>query len=63
MRVKYWIKTDKMGSKCQDTVEFDDDEWNSMTDEDREAAVKEIAFGHLDWGFESEQPESEEAKP
>jgi hypothetical protein len=53
VRIKYWIQTDKVGSKCHDTVEFDDDEWNSMTDEDKEDAIKEIAFGHMDWGFES----------
>lgn len=53
MRVKYWISTNKIGSKCEDVVEFGDDEWNEMTEEDREEAMKELAFNHIEWSYEA----------
>jgi hypothetical protein len=28
------------------------DEWAKMSDDDKEAAAKEVAFQQLDWGYE-----------
>lgn len=53
MKVRYWISTNKQGSECSDIVEFDDDEWSAMTEDEQEAAMKESAFNHLDWGYET----------
>lgn len=58
MRVKYWIQTDKVGSKCSDTVEVDEEEWQSMTGAERDEYMRVIAFNYLDWGFEELPPES-----
>jgi hypothetical protein len=62
VKVKYWINTDKVGSKCQDVIEIDDAEWLSMNDQERDELMKDQAFQHLDWGYEVvEQPETTEA--
>lgn len=52
MKVRFEISTDKIGSKCTDVIEFDDDEWAEMTPEDREEAMREIAFQHIEWNWE-----------
>jgi hypothetical protein len=54
MKIRYWIKTNKVGSKCEDVMEIDDDEWNAMTDEKKEDTVREAAFDQADWGYVTE---------
>jgi hypothetical protein len=51
MKVRYWIATSKYGSECRDTLEFEDGEWEAMTDDEQEEVMKEAAFNHLEWGF------------
>lgn len=52
IKVKVSIRTDKVGSECVDTIEFDPDEWEGMSDDEREHACQEVAFNYLDWGWE-----------
>ncbi len=52
IKVKYFIQTDMVGSRCEGTIEIEREIWESMTAEQQEAEVKEYAFGYLDWGFE-----------
>lgn len=51
VKVKVWISTNKVGSKCEDTIEIDREEWESMTDDEKDDACQDAAFNHLDWGW------------
>jgi hypothetical protein len=51
-RIKVTIRTNKVGSECSDIMEFEDDDWNSMTDPEREEVCKDAAFNMMEWNFE-----------
>ena len=51
VKVKYRISTDNAGSECSDIVEIDKEYWDSLSDDGKEAEVKEVAFQHLDWSY------------
>jgi predicted DNA binding CopG/RHH family protein len=51
VKITYFIATDKAGSRCSGVEEFDRDEWEAMTDAEQEAAMREVAFEHLDWSY------------
>lgn len=34
-----------------DDIGISDSEWEAMTDDEKEAEMREIAFDHSDWGF------------
>ena len=46
--IKIWIKTDKVGSICEDSFEVDDD----CSPEEIEEFAREQAFQMMEWGFE-----------
>ena len=49
-RVRVWIRTDKVGSECDDIIDVPGAE---LEDEDEfEKEVQEIVFQWIDWGFE-----------
>jgi len=50
-KFEVFIQTNKVGSRCADIVEFEDEEWEDMSESEREETMKEIAFNYLDWGF------------
>ncbi|WP_166256292.1 DUF7167 family protein [Marinobacter salicampi] len=60
VRIKYYIETDKTGSRCEDFVEFPRSEWEAMTREQQEQEMKEHAFNWMEWGF-SEAPAEEDS--
>ena len=51
VKVQVWISTNKVGSKCEDTAEFDREEWESMTDDEKDDLCKDTAFNNMDWGW------------
>lgn len=50
MKIKVFIRTDKVGSKCESVVDVP--EWGEMDASEREEFCKEIAFNMGEWGFE-----------
>lgn len=52
IKIKVWIRTNKVGSKCEDTIEFDKEDWESMSDDEKEEVCRDTAFNMGDWGFE-----------
>lgn len=50
--IRVWAMTNKVNSECSLTFDIEREDWENMTDEDRE----EVAEGYLaqlrDWGFE-----------
>lgn len=51
IKVKYSVRTDKVGSKCSDVVEFEREDWESMTEEEREEEMKQHAFDEIEWNY------------
>lgn len=58
MKIKVWLDSGaNHRSKYEVTVDvedlgFSESEWRSLTEEQREAAAKDLAFEHSDWGYE-----------
>lgn len=52
VKVRYRISTDNVGSECSDVVEIDKEYWDSLTDDGKDAEMKEAAFEHLAWSYE-----------
>jgi len=51
VRIRYYVRTDMVGSMCEDYVEMPREEWEAMTPKEQEAEMKEHAFNHMEWGF------------
>lgn len=32
-------------------IGIEDDEWDTMTEEEKDKAMKEVAFDHAEWGY------------
>lgn len=66
--IHYWldsganIHSKRRGSIPLSDLCITDEEWDAMTDEARDEAVKDIAFEGLEWGFDvKEEGESDDA--
>lgn len=51
VKVTVFIRTNNVGSMCEDVIEFDRDEWESMTEEEREEVCRNTAFNMGEWGW------------
>ncbi len=51
VEVEVWCGIGLVGCKIRETVEVAREEWESMSDEDREESCKDIAFDSFDWGW------------
>jgi len=49
--IRYYIETDRVGSREEGVAEFDRADWEAMSPEQQEAEIKEEAFNFLSWGF------------
>jgi len=45
------VRTDKVGSECQDTVEFERADWEVMSQEEREDALREVVWNMAEWNW------------
>ena len=51
VNVQYSVATQKRGSEVQGTLQYDRDEWNSLTPEEKEEEVRQQAFNKVNWSF------------
>ncbi|KRW83645.1 hypothetical protein [Marinobacter sp. P4B1] len=51
IRIKYYVRTDMVGSTCEDVLEMPRSEWEAMSEQDREEMMRELAFNSMDWGY------------
>ena len=49
VRVKYSIMINKVGSDCEDVLEFDREDWDSMSEDERGEEMKQAAFEEVEW--------------
>lgn len=52
VKVTVRISTNKVGSECKDEIEFDREEWDAMTDDQKDEVCQEVAFNYMEWGWE-----------
>lgn len=46
------VSTNKVGSKCEDTYEIDDEDIKGMSDNDVEEELREAMFQMIEWNYE-----------
>lgn len=51
IKIEYNIKTDIYGSDCSDVLEFDRQEWESMSEEEQEEIMSDAAFERIEWDY------------
>lgn len=56
-KIKVSLSTNKIGSHCETIVDFDDEEWAEMDQNDREDYVREVFWDNTfsmlgDWDWE-----------
>jgi len=54
VKVRLFVRTDKVGSECYDTLEFEKEEWDSMDDKERQKLLFEMIWDMAEWGWEEE---------
>lgn len=52
MRIKVWAKTNIVGSKSCHEFDIDEEEWNNMSDDERDDFCQEKLWNLIDWGYE-----------
>jgi hypothetical protein len=57
VKVRYHVSTNRQGSLCEDVCEFPKDEWESMSPEEQEQAVRDEMFNYISWGYEVVSPD------
>lgn len=56
-KIKYWcdsganIHSCRKGETSLDELGLTEDEWNAMSDDERDDMMREIACERLDWGY------------
>ena len=56
MRVRVFVRTNKVGSECSDEIEIEDDEWRTMSETDREDYLRDVVWNMAEWGYEEAAP-------
>ena len=52
MKVKVYVSTRYVGSKSEDIIEIDDEEWADMSDREKDEVMQEAMFDLIEWGYE-----------
>lgn len=52
VKIRVRISTNKVGSECIDELEFAREDWDAMSDDEKEAACREAAFNFMEWNWE-----------
>lgn len=54
VKIKVWIETNVVNSRCSDTIEVDAEEWAAMSEDERDSYCREVAFNNMEWGYEEQ---------
>lgn len=54
VKIRVFIRTNSINSEYSEVVEFDRDEWDSMNDDSREEACRDVVFNMSEWGWSEE---------
>jgi hypothetical protein len=53
MKIKAWVKTNMVGSKCEIEFDVDREDWEDMTEEERDDLVHDAIMnsGVIEWDY------------
>ena len=54
IKIKIWVSTNMVGSKCERTIEVDAEEWKEMSESERDDYIHEEIFVNsfmVEWGY------------
>ena len=51
VKISVRVRTDKIGSECEEVVEFDRENWEAMSEEEREAELQETVWNMAEWNW------------
>lgn len=54
VKIRVTIRTNKVGSECVDVLEFDREEWESMTAKERDVDCFEVAMNMVEWDWDED---------
>lgn len=46
------VSTNKVGSKCEETIAFDREDWESMSEQEQEEVCRDEIFQMIEWNYE-----------
>lgn len=49
MKVTFWVATDRIGSKCERTIEIPDEELEGLTPDEQEDLIEEYGKEEIWW--------------
>lgn len=52
IEISITVSTDKVGSECKDSLIVDREDWENMSDDEKDEECKETAFQMIDWSYE-----------
>lgn len=50
--ITVYARTNKVGSDSTRELEFDRDEWEGMSEDERQAACRDVMFEMIEWGWD-----------
>jgi hypothetical protein len=50
--VRVWVATRKVGSECDTVIDFEKEDWEGMSDNEKDEACKETMWEMCDWGYD-----------
>jgi hypothetical protein len=51
VEIEFSISTPKRGSEVRKTIQFDKDDWDALTPEEKEEEIRSQAFGLIRWSY------------
>ena len=52
MKIEVSVETNKVRSKCTAEFEVEDDDWNTMSDDEKDELCREHMFAMIDWDYQ-----------
>lgn len=52
IKVRIWAMTNRVGSKSHRTVEVDREDWESLSDLEKDSALQDEIWNLIEWGWE-----------
>jgi hypothetical protein len=52
VKIEYYVRTDKIGSKCEDEVVVDKEEWEGMSEAEKDEFILGHVWDRAEWGYD-----------
>lgn len=55
VKVRVFVQTNRVGSKCEEVIEFDREDWESMSESERTECCMDVMWNMAEWGFQADE--------